>query len=447
MRHSISVGRSAARILAALGVSSVWQAFGAATKPELPDVGLPMLQKAQKALSSGRPEDAVAVSTEDMDVLVLRGYHAEVQGLVELSHKGSEEDAQRVANQVRQAVKAERNRLDDLLRALDRNYGRAAEVSPAAQWAQNSTHIFLSIKFAQRWNAPGALEVENSTVDFSDCCFNFTAFGEHSFIVRRYHLSWTFLFPIVPKASSWHAAASGRISVFIAKAEKKEWSSLLQGQAPKNLGIWLDMQATWDAELEESREKSRGQKTNQKKTSVAPAPQKGGGKAGKKKVAKDDDDEDEEDSGFERELELISRCGKSSYSGTSVAELCDRAWANSVEKTAVPGRTWLIQLYNGQGKGDAAAMKTLMPVWKRLAEVFPQMLPKGRVGAVDCSQEKELCSQLMGSKTASEGEGLPVIWRYGGGRQAGERWTGSLTSASLEELADFGSSKKGKSEL
>lgn len=86
-------------------------------------------------------------------------------------------------------------------------------------------------------------------------------------------------------------------------------------------------------------------------------------------------------------------------------------------------------------------------VWKRLAEVFPQMLPKGRVGAVDCSQEKELCSQLMGSKTASEGEGLPVIWRYGGGRQAGERWTGSLTSASLEELADFGSSKKGKSEL
>merc|ERR1712039_597007 len=102
--------------------------------------------------------------------------------------------------------------MGDLIRVLDRNYGKAAEVNPAAQWAQNSTHIFLAVKFAQRWNAPGALEVENETVSISSSSFNFTAFGEHSFIRRRYHLSFELFRAVLPDASSWSLASVGRMS-------------------------------------------------------------------------------------------------------------------------------------------------------------------------------------------------------------------------------------------
>merc|ERR1712100_295584 len=89
-----------------------------------------------------------------------------------------EKEAIRIAAAVREAVRAAKNRLDDLIRSLDKNYEKFVDASPAFQWAQNSTHIFLNVKFAQRWNAPGALEVSNETVDVSDCCFNFSALGE-----------------------------------------------------------------------------------------------------------------------------------------------------------------------------------------------------------------------------------------------------------------------------
>merc|ERR1719379_1830351 len=169
-----------------------------------------------------------------------------------LTSAASEEVAQKVAAQVRHSVYAERNRLDDLVRILDRNYGTAHDVSPAIQWAQNSTHVFITVKFCTRWNAPGALEVENETVSFSSCCFNFTAFGEHSFIRRRYHLSFQLFQSIIGEASSWFHASAGRVTVTIAKAKPGNWPRLFAtGQEqPKNLGIWRDMKEKWAAELE-----------------------------------------------------------------------------------------------------------------------------------------------------------------------------------------------------
>merc|ERR1712085_67198 len=168
--------------------------------------------------------------------------------------------------------------------ALDQNYGKAVDVNPAMQWAQNSTHIFIAVKFAQRWNAPGALEVENKTVDFTGCCFNFTAFGEHSFIRRRYHLSFEFFKKIIPSASSWFLASAGRVTVVIAKASVANWPRLFSPAEaqPKNLGVWIDMRAKWQSALEKNPvEKTESKKSESKKAASTPAaPEK---KAGSKK--------------------------------------------------------------------------------------------------------------------------------------------------------------------
>lgn len=375
------------------------------------------------------------VVSEDVAQLVHRGWHDAVQALVARSQKTSDEVAQKVAALVRHAVYAERKALDDLVRALDRNYGKAVDVSPAMQWAQNSTHVFIAVKFAQRWNAPGALEVENTTVDFTGCCFNFTAFGEHSFIRRRYHLSFEFFKKITPSASSWFLAAAGRVTVVIAKASIANWPRLFSSAEaqPKNLGTWLDMKAKWQSDLEKLPiEKTESKKTESKKEASAPAAKEKKEGSKKKKAKRKEAEEEADEDEVDREVELLGDCPTSAYVGTSVAELCAKTFREVVENPAVKSRRWLVEMYSSTGTGDLEAMKKLMPMMKRLADVFPSMAPGGRVGAVDCGVDKELCKRLGATK-------LPQIRRFSGSA-SGAEWQGGI-DASMEAIATWGSSK------
>lgn len=411
-------------------------------------------EEAALALLAEPSFDLLATEPTDVERLVQRGWHGAVRALVALSHRGSEDARQRVASQVRQAVQAERNRLDDIIRALDQNYGKAAEVSPAMQWAQNSTHVFLAVKFAQRWNAPGALEVENETVDISRCCFNFTAFGEHSFIRRRYQVSLELFRMVLPEASTWSLASVGRMTVTMAKATAGNWPRLVARAetAPKNLGIWRDMADKWRSELAKlptlPADGSRGKKSGGASPSSSATPAgEGSKKANKGKGARKQEapakSADVDEDALDKEIELVSDCPKSSYSGTAVAELCAAAWPEVVEQPAVRGRRWLVEFYSSSGDGKLEAMKSLMPVWKRLADVFPSLVPLGRVGALDCGppESKELCRKL-GVTPAK----LPQVSRWLGGSTADGIWTGSL-DASIEDLAAFGGEGSQSAEL
>lgn len=369
--------------------------------------------------------DISSLKPEDVDSLIQRGWHDTVRALIVLSHKGGEADAQLVASHVRAAVTTARNRLDDLIRVLDRNYGKAVEVTPSAQWAQNSTHVFMQVKFAQRWNAPGALEVFNETMDVTPCCLNFTAYGEHSFILRRYSLSLHFLQPVLPDGSSWHFAAAGRMTVTVAKAQPANWAMLLHESlaTPKNLGRWRDMQEKWKNDLEKF--VPIGQK---KKEEASPAKEKKSHKKAAKKSKPDEDDEE----ALDREVDLISECDKSAFSGSSVNELCEKAW-KVVSKPELP-RKWLIIFYSGEGVADKK-LHGMLPVWKRLGEVLPSTERTARVGAVDCQGDnKQLCRKLGATL-----EKLPLARRFIGGGEEGDAWAGGVDE--LEGLMDFGAGK------
>jgi len=389
-------------------------------------------EAAVEALAQPNLDIASAAVGGDVEQLVHRGWHDAVRALVARSHATSQEVAQKVAAHVRHAVTAEKNRLDDLIRVLDKNYGKASDVNPAMQWAQNSTHVFIAVKFCKRWNAPGALEVENETVSFSACCFNFTAFGEHSFIRRRYHLSFELFRPIVAAASSWFLASAGRVTVLIAKGSPANWPRLFRGadSQPKNLGVWLDMRDKWKADLE----KLPVEGSESKKSASAPTAEKKAGSKKQKKRKKTADQESEDDDALEREGDLLGECTESSYAKTSVAELCGKIFDKVAEKPAVAGRRWLIEFYSSAGDGDLEAMRDLTPKWKRLADVFPSMAPGGRVGAVDCSLDTELCKKLGAASK------LPQIRRFTG-TGLSDAWGGALDS-SIETLAAWGSGKE-----
>eukprot|EP00929_Paragymnodinium_shiwhaense_P120454 TRINITY_DN92405_c0_g1_i1.p1 TRINITY_DN92405_c0_g1~~TRINITY_DN92405_c0_g1_i1.p1 ORF type:complete len:433 (-),score=132.19 TRINITY_DN92405_c0_g1_i1:165-1436(-) len=296
---------------------------------------------------------------------------------------------------VRSAVSSVRKELDDLIRSLDKKYGEASQVSPAFQWAQNSSHVFLQVKFAQRWNAPGALEVENTSITVSDCCFSFKGVGEHSMIRKEYKLFLQFLDPVLQEGSSWHMAAAGRLTVTIAKARARRWERLLRSEhAPENMGVWQDMQEKWKAELT--------------------------GSSGAKPKKKGDDDDDEEDEDDEK------KCEAGTFSGSKVAEFCPEAFLSKKAKY------WSVLFYLPDS--NTKRSQGVSTVWRALADVVPAHNKEAAVGALDCSRYKAFCDLRI--KSADSGT-LPLVVKYSPGSSAGETFSGEL---SLEDLAAWASS-------
>lgn len=125
-------------------------------------------------------------------------------------------------------------------------------MSPAHQWAQSGDTIFLSVKFAHKWDAPATL-VSESDVDE-------VLFEEEKLTVKahkgdkRFVLELPLLRPIDAEASTWVTASVGRMSITMKKkSDQKEWWPRLNKDKtkPTNQGIWWDKQETYDKEKEE----------------------------------------------------------------------------------------------------------------------------------------------------------------------------------------------------
>jgi len=149
---------------------------------------------------------------------------------------------------VRKAVKALKDEADELLRTLNPKYGQAQQVTPAFQWAQNDTCIFLTIKYTVRWNAPGALEATGIDITMDGSGFNFTGFGKHSNNKYRYSLSLHLFDNILESASVWSAASVGKLSVTMRKRWGRKWPRLLADKKLKigNMHVWSDRQESLD---------------------------------------------------------------------------------------------------------------------------------------------------------------------------------------------------------
>lgn len=152
---------------------------------------------------------------------------------------------------IRKAVRTLKDEADELLRTLNPKYGQAQQVAPAFQWAQNDTCIVLTVKFTVRWNAPGALEVTEPSVNMSDNMFIFTGLGKHSNNKYKYHLSLDMFDNIVPAASSWNTASVGKLSVTLKKKWARKWPRLLSNKKAKigNMHVWMEMQDKLDGSL------------------------------------------------------------------------------------------------------------------------------------------------------------------------------------------------------
>jgi hypothetical protein len=191
--------------------------------------------------------DLKKLDSQVMEKVVLRQWWTLARDLVAKSHTQQVD----LSFAVRKAVRTLKDEADELLRTLNPKYGMAQQVSPSFQWAQNDTCIFLTVKYTVRWNAPGALEVTEPSVNMTDHSFNFSGLGKHSNNKYRYTLGLNLFDNIDGELSQWSAASVGKLSVTLRKKWARKWPRLLGDKKLKisNMHVWMEMQEKLDASL------------------------------------------------------------------------------------------------------------------------------------------------------------------------------------------------------
>ncbi|CAE8675307.1 unnamed protein product [Polarella glacialis] len=199
------------------------------------------------ALLAPHMDNLQSLGQQVMEKVVLRQWWDLARDIVAKSHKQQVD----LSFAVRSAVRSLKEEADELLRTLNPKYGLAQQVTPAFQWAQNDTSIFLTIKYTVRWNAPGALEVTEPSVNMSGNFFNFSGLGKHSNNKYRYFLSLDLFDNIKADVSTWSSASVGRLSVTLRKRWARKWPRLLWEKKAKiaNMHVWMEMQEKLDSTL------------------------------------------------------------------------------------------------------------------------------------------------------------------------------------------------------
>ncbi|OII78102.1 CS domain-containing protein [Cryptosporidium andersoni] len=190
----------------------------------------------------------ILVTKDDLQLSISRGWWDLAKQLVRRTH---EQDID-LSSTVRASTLIIRKHLDELVRLLNKRHAEIALLSPAFQWAQSRDFIFLNIKFTYRWNAPGALKVENEVVSITNNTFYFSALGSHSQEMKRYELKLKLFDEIDTDKSEWSFGSVGKLTCTLAKKESNvKWPRLLKDQNEKipNMHIWWEMKEKFEGDF------------------------------------------------------------------------------------------------------------------------------------------------------------------------------------------------------
>eukprot|EP00930_Biecheleria_cincta_P105325 TRINITY_DN97986_c0_g1_i1.p1 TRINITY_DN97986_c0_g1~~TRINITY_DN97986_c0_g1_i1.p1 ORF type:complete len:407 (-),score=100.53 TRINITY_DN97986_c0_g1_i1:31-1218(-) len=371
-----------------LGVlASSWLQLGATLLHELTE---------EAAVLEKLKTDRAAVQTcdaEEIATLVKRGWWTAARELILASHELSDAAKKVQLEKVtRREVTQLKLKADELVLGLSQqDSSKIGLVRCAFQWAQNSTAVFLSIKFSHRWSSPGALKLHDEKVEASPCCFNFSANGDHSGLHKRYALDLKFYSEIDPDRWSWQLASAGRMTAEIGKKTAENWPRLLETKTkPGNMAMWDSMSDRWRDELKAFGKKKKGSANDSES---------------------DEADEEEMHEAGARTC-TGSRTTPFKASG-EVTRLCAEYWPPKMNtKRKGKSATWLVLFHSPQQmkcEERGAECTKIKERWDAIATKVPQV-SKAHVGAVDCDAHAELCKK---EKVGN----LPFVRRYRNGKK------------------------------
>jgi len=375
-RRSRGVVAFAAAVLAATrsGASAATAAVKAPPSP------LREAPTERAAITLLREDEDLAAKPDPADATWLvkqRCWWSAARELVTLANLRADREA-RVAleSAVRRDVGALRLEADALLLALSPpRPDTAVAIRCALQWAQNSSAIFLSGKYAHRWSSPGALKVHDQRANVSECCFNFSASGEHSQLRKKYAVDLHFLHKVSTWGWSVQPASAGYFTVTILKEEPAKWSRLLKAKGkPSYLGVWDKMHSKWALEVERFKKEED--------------------KAAGKLSAKQKDEMDREE---HEDAARLCPDHRSSpfFRNPETTRLCEAYWPPKMEGNRGSRTLWLVLFFSPrmvECEHRSSECIKLRDSWTALQKKVPD-ISKAKVGVVNCDEQRNFCNE------------------------------------------------------
>lgn len=125
-------------------------------------------------------------------------------------------------------------------------------VSPAFQWTQSMTNIYIQIKFAHRHDSPGCLEIKNQSIEIYKNMFYFKGYCVLGDVPIKFELNLELFADVNKEESSWDSSSVGRFQLTLKKnIPQMYWDRLLRdpNEKPNNMKVWFEMQAKFEDEI------------------------------------------------------------------------------------------------------------------------------------------------------------------------------------------------------
>lgn len=127
------------------------------------------------------------------------------------------------------------------------------KVSPAFQWAQSMTFIYIQIKFTHRHDSPGCLEIKNQSIEIHKNMVYFKGYCVLGDVPIKFELNLELFHEINKEESTWDLSSVGRFQLNLKKTmPQMYWDRLLRdaNDNPKNMKIWFEMREKYEHEIQ-----------------------------------------------------------------------------------------------------------------------------------------------------------------------------------------------------
>ena len=122
-------------------------------------------------------------------------------------------------------------------------------VIPAMQWAQSPDKIFLDIKFAHRFDAPGCIELKDQKIDFEKDKLKLSGLCTMSSHKMKYVVDFELYDAVNPDACTYSMSSVGRMTMTLEKVTKGYWKLPMKGKKPSNMQIWWEMKGKYKKDM------------------------------------------------------------------------------------------------------------------------------------------------------------------------------------------------------
>ena len=144
-------------------------------------------------------------------------------------------------------------KLEEIMNKYKFNENDYQIVSPAFQWAQSLSTIFIEVKFAHRHDSPGCIEINNLNIEINGNNVRLIAYCISTDIPIKFDLNLNCLFDFDKEKSSFSSGSVGRYQLNLKKKEVKYWERLLFDPKESfiNMKIWYEMRNKYLEELKD----------------------------------------------------------------------------------------------------------------------------------------------------------------------------------------------------